>query len=153
MTRTRTLLQAKAEEALSYFEQTTRSGQEEKIWVMKDGRPEWVREMVYEVHDQGAILPDDYKFAFIVASLDGIIEADDPEEADFEPDVYTNDLYDWLTSHLNRAAYVDEAVKEFGGEPGGIVDQIMLGQVAEKREVYDIVLKSLQRQVEEESGE
>lgn len=151
MKRTLTPLQAKAEEALSYFEHKQRPGDPEKtFWSMKDSRPEWIKDMVYQVHDNGAILPDDYKFAFVVASLDRIMDYDDPDEAsdEIEADVYTSDLYDWLSSNLNRAAYVDEAVKDFGGEPGGIVDQIMLGQAAEKREVYWTVLNFLLEQMQ-----
>lgn len=151
---TLTPLQAKAQEVRSWFEQTKRPGQDEPIWTMKAGHPEWVMDMVFKAHEQGQVLPDDYKYAFIVESLDRIEETDDPDEAanEIEADVYTSDLYAWLTSLMSRQGYVDEAVQEFG-EPGGIVDQIMLGQVREKHEVYWTVLNFLRKQIEEEEDQ
>lgn len=150
---TLTPLQAKAQEVRSWFEQTKRPGQDEPIWTMKAGHPEWVMDMVFKAHEQGQVLPDDYKYTFIVESLDRIEEADDPDEAanDIESDVYTSDLYAWLTSRLSRQGYVDEAVQEFGGEGRGIVEQIMLGQAQEKREVYWSILNFLQEQIEQDS--
>lgn len=146
MTTTMTV-QELASEAYSCFETAKRPDGSEFTRV-KDGSPEWVTDLVYKAHG-GDFLPDDWRYATIRSALAFIgDDATDPEDeagvfAYTQVDVYTSNLLAWLGSNLKRLAYVDEAVSEYGGEPGGIADQIMLGQYAEAREVYELTLQAL----------
>ena len=114
----------------------------------KDGTPEWVGELVRAAHGDD-FLPDDWRYETIRSALAFIADdATDPEDdahtfADTQVDVYTSNLLAWLSSNLRRLSYVDDAVSEYGGEPGGIADQIMLGQYAEAREVYELTVSAL----------
>jgi hypothetical protein len=93
------------------------------------------------------MLPDDYRYKYIVDALNAFSEYDNADEAidEVEADPYTKDLLDWLSSHSYRVAYADDAVKEIGySEDGGIMQAAALGQIAEKHEVYQSVLASLQ---------
>jgi hypothetical protein len=66
---------------------------------LKDGRPEWLYEAVYEAH--GGTLPDDWVFAECRAACDAIddgylVDEDSVHEhADGRVDVYTRRLYQW----------------------------------------------------------
>lgn len=142
-------IQEAADYTIKLFTEKTRPGTEDKIWVFKSkSPPEWLVDIVREIH--GGMLPDDHKFDFITDALYAYAyDYDDPEEAldAIEPDVYTSDLLDWFTSHPERRGYVDEARKEYGPGPS-VDDDIMMGQVEEKREVYWKVLEALKNLVE-----
>lgn len=141
--------QEAADALVKQFTQKTRPGTKDKIWVFKAKEPpEWLVDIVRDIH--GRMLPDDHKFDFITSALYSYAyDYDDPEEAldDIEADPYTSDLMDWFTSHSERRGYVDEARQEFG--PGESVDNdIMMGQIMEKREVYWKVLEALKNLIE-----
>ncbi|MGH6629302.1 MAG: hypothetical protein ACREB3_06195 [Burkholderiales bacterium] len=150
-----------AAEASKWFEQKTRD-KGEKFWTLKNGRPQWAQDMVQEAHDTGGgnlMLPDDWRYESIVDALDRIQDASDDADLDeladeIEADVYNADLLKWLSSHLERAGYVDEAVNNLGWDKdGGIFRAIQAGQIAEKREVYFSVLATLRERIEEVAGE
>lgn len=138
-----------AAEAAEWFE--TRGGRE----FLKEGRPEWVYELVREAH--GDFFPDDWRYACTAAALEAIRDADASELddagasfADDQVDTYTAGRFEWLSSHLQRAGYVDEAVDELGApNPDGIVERIALGQYAEALEVFGLVLAELRDRAEE----
>lgn len=152
---TATTVQALAAEALEHFETRTRDDGETFI-ATKDGCPEWIGELVYAAHNgYVSFLPDNWRYERIrdaiawISMLDG---ADDPSDsdssnefADDAVDVYTAARFAWLSSSLNRAGYVDDAVAEFGAEFTGIVDMIGLGQYQEAAEIYSSVLDSLEK--------
>lgn len=141
-------IQEAADGLLKHFVSKTRPGTQETIWTFKPKPPEWLVDMVREIHS--GMLPDDHKYDFITSALYAFAyDYDDPDAAinEIEPDVYTSDLMEWFTSHLERRGYVDEAREEFG--PGKSVDDdIMMGQVLEKQEVYRMVLNALENMVE-----
>ncbi|MCA1740284.1 MAG: hypothetical protein LC740_16095, partial [Actinobacteria bacterium] len=127
-------------------------GERAAIWTLKDehredGSP--YMELVAAVHDDRAMLPDDYRYEWTVQSLERIAETDDPEEAayEIEADVYTADLVRWLGSHARRPGYVDEATSELGHSELGIMGDVMAGQALEKQEVYRAVLAFLGERV------
>lgn len=138
-----------AEYALKFFKTTQRG--EETIWVLKDRHPTWIYDMVYAVHDKGQWMPDDYKYEYVADTLHALSEGQDPEEGVFEiePDVYTSALQKWLTSHAYRSTYVDDAVRALGyPEEGGLDRALMMGQVAEKEEVWRRVVQALEDRLE-----
>ena len=145
---TMTKEQELAAEAYECFETATRPDGSEYTRV-KDGSPAWVTELVRKAHGDD-FLPDDWRYETIRSALAFIgDDATDPENeshefADTQVDAYTSNLLAWLGSNLLRLGYVDDAVAEYGGEPGGIADQIMLGQYAEAREIYELTLSALQ---------
>lgn len=145
-----TTVQDVAREAASWFEVAKRG--DDDFTRCKDGRPEWVSDLVYAAHD--SMFPDDWRYASVSSALEFIAESSDPEDeggewADGNVDVYTGARLAWLASNLNRAGYCDEAVEEFSSDgSAGIVERIGLGQYAESSEIYGSVLSSLQERVE-----
>ncbi len=142
-------IQELAMEWLDWFEEIKRDD-ETISYCCKTEAPVELHELIREVH--GDMLPDDYKYEFIVDALEMIADydGDDIEELayDIEADYYDNDLLNWLNSHSIRSWYVDEAVKDVG-HGDGIMQDIALGQVAEKREVFDIVFNALSKRSDE----
>lgn len=149
-------LQKLASEASDWFEQATRPDGE-KFYRLKDGHPEWVKELVYDAH--GDLLPDDWRYETILDALNFIDDAAEDsytgdiasEFANSNVDVYTSDRFDWLSSNLQRQSYVDDAIQDFGGagENDGIVDVVGWGQYKESEEVFYSVATSLGAQLED----
>lgn len=123
------------------FNKMRREGQDHDIWITKDGTPQWMTNIFHKAH--GDMLPDDWKYEFIVEALAYLSEGNDPDEYHPEPDIYYHELNSWFASHLERAGYVDEAVREYGHSDQGVSGDIGYGQMFEKEEVYHSILQSL----------
>jgi hypothetical protein len=69
-------------------------------------------------------------------------EINDSVSSDLEPDVYTYELLQWLSSSLNRMGYVDEILVDefeyFTKENKNLNYLLMAGQLREMIEVYEI---------------
>ncbi len=146
-----TRLQQLAAEARRNMIQDTRTSNDAKFWKVKDGAPDWIGIMCRDCH--GTMFPDDWKYAFVVESLDALEDTDDPDEIQLEADIYNHELTAWLGSHGHRPGYCDEAAEEFGFEVSngnGIIDLIGLGQLAEKNEVLGSVRQYLEEMVSEQ---
>lgn len=143
-------LKTLAAEVYDALETKTRTDGTEFI-SLKDGAPEWMTDLCREAH--GNMLPDDHRYAFILEAVEALMEADDPDDIDMEADIYNHDLITWLGSHGYRPGYCDEAREEFVGEPGTLIDQIMLGQAYEKQEVLGLVRSFLENRLEELEAE
>lgn len=145
-------LQTVAAEWLEKFETVTKGegDQAYRIWVLKDHNKMKgpVYEMVRAAH--GDMLPDDYKYEYIVDALERLAEGYDDEGDEIEADVYNSALLDWLGSHLERAGYVEDAVKEWGMDSKSfdLFTAIGFGQVFEKREVFFIVKAAIEKELE-----
>lgn len=146
-----TTLQDLAGEAAQYFESFQRNEENNTLWKLKDGTPEWVRDVVRHAH--GDMFPDDWKCEFAYQALNALAEREDPDDArdDLEADVYTWDRLQWLSSSLDRSYYVDQAVKEFGVDERNfdVINAIGMGQIAEKEEVLGLVREALEERLEE----
>lgn len=135
-----------ADFALTFMEIGERSDHEQ-FWKHKDNAPEWLTDMIRRAHD--GMLPDDYKYDYVVKSLSWIAEGNDPESPELEPEYSYSDMAAWLGSSSERFGFVDEAVQEWGhGE--SITDDIGRGQLHEMEQVYWSVLNSLRKFAEEE---
>lgn len=148
---------AAAQEAYDSFEQRTRDNGNTFYTLKDDARAEigqergWIQEMCFTAH--GDMLPDDWRYEFIHSALAAI--ADASEDADSyevrdemtEPDIYTSELTGWLASRNDRCSYCDEAVSEFG-QLEDTIRLIGAGQMMEKGEVFDSVLRSLSEHIE-----
>jgi hypothetical protein len=148
-----------AAQYLELFDQITRDNGD-VVWVWKQNItiPQELVDLAQTAHD--GMMPDDYKYEYIVDSLALISEAEDNDylyelDSNLEPDVYNRDLLIWLSSNLNRAEYIDAYVQEYCG--GSISSSdfdfyslIRNGQWLEKQEVFHSVLSSLQSIVDNE---
>ena len=144
-----------AKEAREHFSQKARYTTEETrdnpsmFWTHDcddKGKDAWIYEMTRKAHD--GMLPDDYKYAFIVDALDLILdnEPSDENEAreiEIEPDTYTSDLLKWLSSSNERLGYCDDYVLEYGAEESNTEARISGGQRMERQEVFNHVLAAL----------
>ena len=113
-----------------------------------DERPEELTELIHKAH--GDMLPDDWRYKFIEEALDQIAETEEEDDLDcpeLESDIYTYNLLQWLASRNDRYNYVDQATEEYG-HGNSLINDIMLGQIKEKEEVYFSVLSSL-REIKE----
>jgi hypothetical protein len=142
-------IQELADQAYSYFTKDIRADGATEYWYCKDGTPEWVHELVQASHDNCEMLPDDFRYEYIVDALADISESDDPDDPCIEPEIYNGRLLKWLASHLSRVGYVDDAVEELGRSDNGILGDIALGNLREKEEVYWAVLNFLKERLEE----
>ena len=131
-----------AKEALGWFITDTRDNGEEFVKT-KDGRPDWLGNLIFTAHD--GMLPDDYRYKFIENSLQYIADqdedADDLDCPEIEADSYTSELTKWLHSRNDRVYYLTEALEEYGTNDG--FQALYLAQLCERGEVYDSVLSSL----------
>ncbi len=134
-----------ARTAASSFEVATREDGTEYTR-RKEDAPTWLQELVFEAH--GDMLPDDWRYACIAAACEAIADGTDDAHDFADPyvDVYTADLYEWLSSNLTRQGYCDDADREYGADTG-IVERIQVGQYEEAREVFEAVKDWLYRQM------
>lgn len=103
--------------------------------------PDWMTDVVREAH--GDMMPDDWRYKMISECADALVDVDpsDWQDQDFEicdglVDVYNSTLLDWLSSHGQRAAYIDEARDEgLLAEDADEMNRIMVGQFMEYREI------------------
>ena len=131
-----------AKEALGWFITDTRDNGEEFVKT-KEGRPDWLKNLIFTAH--GGMLPDDYRYKFIENSLQYIADqdedADDLDCPEIEADSYTSELTKWLHSRNDRVCYLTEALETFGIKDGFAA--LQLAQLREREEVYHSVLSSL----------
>jgi hypothetical protein len=139
-------VQKKAINALKWFETKNRDSGE-SFYSLKDSAPQELKDMIRAAHDK--MLPDDYKYAYVVDALEAVEAYEDIDniESEIEADVYNSDLLKWLSSNLTRAEYVDEYVEEFG--ISGLKDFdlykiISGGQYLERVEVFNVVRSFLE---------
>lgn len=134
--------------AISYFE-TKQRDDGINYWTTKENRPEWLQTLIRVAHFD--MLPDDYKYSYILDSL--YIITEDSEEDEYalliDVDVYTSDLTGWLASHIGRVEYVDRALEDNIPEPASIVDLLQTAQYLEREEVFYSVLDSLKNVAEQ----
>lgn len=157
---TETTLSTLADEAYNWFETAYRdeARRDETRYIrLKDGRPEWIHDLVHSAH--GDFGPDDWRYECIRAALNAIDENEGDEDshdfADSHVDVYTGARLEWLASNLNRMGYCDEAVSEgLVQADADIAERVGVGQYVEAQEVYGLVLEALQERLDDvESAE
>jgi hypothetical protein len=141
-------IQDKAHEAYEWFETATR-GDGSSYVRTKDGRPEWVQDLVFTAH--GEFMPDDWRYRKIVEALEFIADNEAPEDTSYEfadgaVDVYTSLRLAWLASNLNRASYCDEAIENgMVDAKAGVSEIIGAGQYEEAGEIFGLVLSELEK--------
>ena len=121
---------------------------DEYFYILKDDAPEWLTQLVKEVH--GEMFPDDYKYKFVVDALEALADADDIDTAEEIMregiEIYTYKLMHWVHSHTDRLAMANEHGKEF--EADTIEAFLTGGQFNERWDVFSLVLSTLETLVE-----
>ena len=116
---------------------------------LKSSSPDWTINAARAAH--GDMFPDDYKYSVIHDAAEWLSDEnndpDDTDEFSNDVDVYSSDLLKWLSSHRSRVAMVEEAIGELGW-PGSIDQACMMGQVAERRDIIESLVNSLEAIVE-----
>lgn len=153
-------IQQRAEKMRAAFTTKTvkRNGEdrESTIWTLKDEhRGQAAQDLAREAH--GGMLPDDWKYSYIVDALDALSEHDDPEEArdsmrEGGIDVYNSELVRWVGSSLTRAGYVDE-FRENVSSDCDFFTSLQGGQQQEREEVFGLVLAFLEGMDDDSSEE
>lgn len=116
---------------------------------LRDGSPQWMTDVCHAAHDDGAMLPDDWRYEFIDDAATALAEAegdlDSAQEAldESEHYCYTAQQTGWLHSRNSRYAYVDAAHEEYSGDVRTVLDAIRLGMLAEQCEVLQQVYDAL----------
>ena len=154
-------VQTLAEEAGRWFETFKRDASgDAEFWRTKDGHPAWVKDMCMDAHESGSMLPDDWRYEFIYGALNALDSNDDPDDITLDSDPYTFDLLRWLASDLSRTSYCDAAIDDGlwesttrGGDNGGTIRLIAIGQIMEKEEVLRAVRAFLESRAEELESE
>jgi hypothetical protein len=123
---------------------------------LKDGHPEWMLAVVFAAHND--MLPDDWRHKMIeraVSTLSGINpdcwEDETGEIADSLVDIYNWPRLQWLASHLDRAAYCDQALEEGAvDEKAGMFQRIGMGQYEEYYEIVSTLIREVEKLADEE---
>jgi len=142
-----------AVDALSYFEYRkchdgTKCWAVDRCWAVEEDAPEWVHKLAFVAHNEGEMLPEDFRCLFIVEALEALEENPEEPEIICEPDVYTSELLKWLGTYTTyRMGLVDEAVSELGWS--GLFDALRAGQLKEKQEVLALVQAFLLKKIED----
>lgn len=116
----------------------------QEFYCTKDDAPDYVTELCRHVHD--GMMPDDYRYEFLVDALNGIDEqlcsVDSLDDLDryynIDANVYTVELLRWLASNIRRTEYVDECLQEFEHTETSAL--LMHAQELEQLEVTTLVL-------------
>ncbi len=128
---------------------TTHKRGDETIIVKTEDAPEWVGDIIHEVH--GDLFPDDWTYATISECADYIADnGDDGEQP--EVDIYTVSLLDWLRDYPNAVDCCDEATEEYGPSKG-IIEIIQMGQHRAIGEIHGALLSAFERRAEETDEE
>jgi hypothetical protein len=135
-----------ARNALSYFQTKTRQSGE-TFHCLKDGKPDWVQDLVRHAHD--GMLPDDFRYGIIKDCLDAIA---DGIEDDLEPEHKHYILCQWLGSHGKRHEYVNEAASDYSGDID-IMELLQAGYALELMEVTALLIDKLEEIADEQTDE
>ena len=137
--------------------QAKRTDEGAAFWRFKnDDKPteDRCRALAFAAHNDGDIMPDDWRYQFMWEVLSAIEDASDLDEIEIEADIYTAELTDWLGSRNDRSGYCDEAQREgILSESASMSDRMSIGQYMEKREVLEAVLAHLREEAETSEDE
>ncbi len=142
-------IQTLAAEMSQSFETATRPTSGEEFRKLKDDAPAWMTTVCRKAHDDGEMLPDDWRYVFIEQAVDALAEHEDSDEAgdSLEPDVYTSDLTGWLHSRNSRVYYLEEVMREYGSFKDGF-QLLATAQLQEKQETFHQVIAALREELD-----
>lgn len=123
---------------------------------LKEGRPEWMQDLVHVCHCEMWVDDTRYEMIREVADTLAELEPDTWEDEGAQAaegcvSVYNSDRTKWLASHLDRAGYCDEAQEQgYAADDTGIFDRIAAGMAMEYREIADAMVRYILDKAEEE---
>lgn len=129
---------------------------------LRDGRPDWMLDVVFAAHDRGEIPPDDRLYHLTREAVDFIRDAGadfDPDDSDHEfaetqVDYANAEFAQWLANNpAHAASCVDEYNDEFGNDQRDIFKQLQGGQYVEARNVFGAVIAALQDLASDDSDD
>lgn len=145
-----TSISVKAQEVYDAFELATRTDGESTFYRIKDGSPEWIRDLARDAHGT-SIFPDDYRYEWIMDAAGAIADFEPGDLYDFAHDwaengvdVYTAGLTAWLASHLSRVGYCDQFIEELGADGLDTFRLLSGGQYMERMEIFQGVRDALE---------
>ena len=143
-----------AEQLGAAFIRDKRTSGEEFV-KLKDGSPQWMTDVIREMHDNGHKLPDDTVYAMIEKCADAIAEGSDPQDAisEIEADIYTHDLTAWLNSRNDHVEYLTEVLEEWRGDIKDGSQLLQLAQLKQIQEVGSALIQALEERAEELEAE
>lgn len=145
------------------FEIKTRDNGE-TFYCLKDGRPDWMQDALHAVHDGGDMMPNDWSYRLAHDMAQHIAEALEYDAAQDLDDIvnegadsivpdYTGQRLAWLSSHLSRLAFVEEAVCNAGGElpeDGGLARAIGWGMAQEAQLIGRALADAIEAEARED---
>lgn len=134
---------------------------------LKDGSPEWMKDLVYQVHkDLQMGLPDDYVYHWVAMTASIASDEHDCDEMFWEnPQCFTVDLADgmlsigsnelerWMSSHPSRPNYVNQYGAPNPDETFDVHVSMRQGQFYEILAVVQSTLRGIMEQTEEQNDE
>ena len=136
-------IQSLAKELYEHTETKFRENGAEFI-VLTEDAPDWAQDVTRAAH--GDLLPDDWRYKFIVEACQAIIEYEgdrDSAQDSLEADTYYSDLTQWLASHLSRLEYCNEVLSN-GYNHKTIDSLLMTAQWYEKTETFNLLYDALE---------
>lgn len=124
-----------------------------RFYKLRDGSPQWMTDAIHAAH--GDILPLDWIYEHCHHVADKMTEYE-PEQWDdcvhewvgSLADVYTADLFRWLSLHVDFAGFVDEATGEQGHSGFGISGDVEMGQRLLLEQIAYAMLSAVNEQAE-----
>jgi hypothetical protein len=150
-------LQEIAQTFADAFEQRERDNGD-KFYTLREGSPEWMTDTCMVAHNDGAMLPDDWRYRMIAHVARELADREpenwddeSPEAIDGLVSIYNHELLDWLASHGSRVDYADSAAEEgLVSASAGILQRARAGQYQEYCEVWAAIVEALRERAEEE---
>jgi hypothetical protein len=134
-------IKERAIEARKYFVNAKKIDGSPLCYAIMD-KPNWVLNIIREVNYNP--LPDNYKYKFVIDSLDLIIKNEGELDGKYpEPDVCHDNLIDWLECDKERLQYCDNAMQVC--ELPTMFSILQMGQLQEIMEVLEVVKSHLNR--------
>jgi len=102
---------------------------------LTDNAPDWLHTLTRVAHD--GMLPDNHRYSYIADALERLADTANIDEIKLEPDIYHNELLDWLHTNQTRIDYCDQAMAEFATET--LMGTLAVGQLLEREDVLHLV--------------
>lgn len=130
-------------DAFEVFDREPSPGLDQPV-KLRDGSPEWMRDLCRNAHDNAHMMPDDWRYHMIAAVAEAIAEDGEDYSLDGLVPVYTNQLTGWLHSRADRHCYVDEWAEETGAGCEDFIALLSGGFLQELQEVAGSVFNDLE---------
>jgi len=145
-------------ELSKYFERRTRDDGTH-FYTLTDDRPDWLHEAVMEAHGEEG--PNDWVYDTLdsIAKAIDDLDPDDLDDASHEiadslTTTWNSERADWLSGHLSRAFWVDDARRDgLLSEDSDTFEQLGIGQYCQIRFMAEILLQAVADNLDEDTEE